>query len=220
LIYYYYTKEKGGGFIDTVAVGDSLRTLRKRKNLTQTQVGEKIGITPQAISKWERGESFPDISLWPILSEIYETTIDLILAPNNIASVVKNINIISESIFREMQQELNLDLFVYLNESQKTEMITHLLSLKSYEKYIHEIIPHTTPYHRELIVFEMLKKGHFHKLEEIAPYIPKALNDAIIDFLLKNKAYETLENLEPFFTKTQKELINRIERGEKNEREN
>jgi transcriptional regulator with XRE-family HTH domain len=192
--------------------------LRKRKKLTQTQVGEKIGITPQAISKWERGESFPDISLWPILSDIYETTIDLILAPNNIASVVKNINIVSENIFKEMQQDLNLDLFVYLNEWQKTEMIAYLLSLENYEKYIHEIIPHTTLSHRELIVIEILEKEHFYKLEEIAPYIPKALNDVIISFLLKKSAYETLENLEPFFTKTQKELINQIERGEQNER--
>lgn len=203
------TKE-GGKLIDTVAVGGSLKNLRKQKNLTQTQLADKIGITPQAISKWERGESFPDISLWPLLSDIYETTIDLMLAPNNITSVIKNINIVSESIIKQMKEEINLDLFVYLNEIQKMDMINYLLGLKDYEKYIYEIIPHTTPNHRETIVIEILKKGHYYKLEEIAPYIPKPLFDEIIKFLLSKKEFEILENLEPFLTKTQKTLIKEL----------
>jgi len=206
-------------FIDSIAVGESLKNLRKQKNLTQTEVGGKIGITAQAISKWERGESFPDISLWPILSEIYETTIDLILAPNNLASVVKNINIVSENIFKEMLTDLNLDLFVYLNESQKTDMINHLLKQKDYDIYIYEIIPNTNPSHREIIVLEIIKKGHFYKLEQIAPYIPKPLNDVVIEALIKKEDFTTLENLEPFFTKAQKELILQKE-GEHNGRKN
>lgn len=132
------------------------------------------------------------------------------LAPNNITSVIKNINIVSENILKQMKEEANLDLFVYLNEEQKKDMIEHLLNFKDYEKYIYEIIPHTTPIHREIIVLEILKKEHYYKLEEIAPYIPKPLFDEIINFLIQKKEFETLENLEPFFTKTQKTLIKEL----------
>ena len=50
-----------------------------QKNLTQEELAGYLGITPQSVSKWEWGESYPDITLLPALANILETSIDLLL---------------------------------------------------------------------------------------------------------------------------------------------
>lgn len=60
-------------------VGEQIAILRKSKGLTQSELGERIGVSFQAVSKWERGETLPDITLLPDLAKILETTIDFIL---------------------------------------------------------------------------------------------------------------------------------------------
>ncbi len=60
-------------------VGKQICTLRKQKCLTQTELGERLGVSFQAVSKWERGETLPDTALLPQLASILETSIDNIL---------------------------------------------------------------------------------------------------------------------------------------------
>jgi len=56
-----------------------LQTLRKQKGLTQNQVAQKLFISPKTISKWERGEGLPDITLLSSLAAFYGVTTDEIL---------------------------------------------------------------------------------------------------------------------------------------------
>lgn len=65
--------------INNNCIGKQIAFLRTKKGITQTELGERIGVSFQAVSKWERGETLPDISILPILSDILETTIDNIL---------------------------------------------------------------------------------------------------------------------------------------------
>jgi len=53
----------------------NLKKYRILKELTQEDVAEFLGITPQSVSKWERGESYPDITLLPALANIFETNL-------------------------------------------------------------------------------------------------------------------------------------------------
>jgi len=53
--------------------------LRKEKGLTQAELAEKLSLSPQAISKWENGESLPDITTLPLLADILGVTIDELL---------------------------------------------------------------------------------------------------------------------------------------------
>lgn len=52
---------------------------RKAQGLTQEQLGNAIGVSPQAVSKWELGESLPDISILPSLCRILEVSADTLL---------------------------------------------------------------------------------------------------------------------------------------------
>ena len=58
---------------------DNFRIFRKKNGLTQEDVAEKLGVTRQAIAKWERGESSPDVEFCIKLAELYGTTVDALL---------------------------------------------------------------------------------------------------------------------------------------------
>ena len=59
--------------------GEQIYALRKRKGLTQAELAQRLNISFQAVSKWERGETLPDTAILPDLANILETTIDNIL---------------------------------------------------------------------------------------------------------------------------------------------
>lgn len=60
-------------------VGKQIEELRKNKGMTQSDLGERLGISFQAVSKWERGETLPDTAILVPLAEVLETTVDFIL---------------------------------------------------------------------------------------------------------------------------------------------
>ena len=68
--------------MDIEKVGRQIAMLRKEKGITQNELGERIGVSFQAVSKWERGETLPDTALLPDLAKILETSIDNILLAN------------------------------------------------------------------------------------------------------------------------------------------
>lgn len=57
-------------------LGKKIRQLRYKASLTQEQLAELLGVTPQAVSKWENAVAMPDISLLPLLAETFGVTID------------------------------------------------------------------------------------------------------------------------------------------------
>lgn len=59
--------------------GNMLYKLRKEKGWTQSELADKLGISNQAVSKWETGDSFPDSALLVPLSELFGVTIDALL---------------------------------------------------------------------------------------------------------------------------------------------
>ncbi len=65
--------------IDIEKVGAQIAALRKAKGLTQAELGERLNVSFQAVSKWERAETMPDIGLLVDLAHILETSVDSIL---------------------------------------------------------------------------------------------------------------------------------------------
>ena len=62
--------------IMNLRIGENLKRLRREKDLTQEELAAHLGISFQAISKWERGESYPDITILPALSNYFKISID------------------------------------------------------------------------------------------------------------------------------------------------
>ena len=61
------------------SMGNRIAMLRRKKELKQDALAEMLGISPQAVSKWENDQSCPDISLLPKLSKILGVTVDELL---------------------------------------------------------------------------------------------------------------------------------------------
>lgn len=61
-------------------IGKRIAELRKNNNLKQDELAEVLGVSPQAVSKWENDISCPDIMLLPKLAKILGTTVDELLS--------------------------------------------------------------------------------------------------------------------------------------------
>jgi transcriptional regulator with XRE-family HTH domain len=70
-------------------LAENLKALRKSKGITQEDAAEILGVSPQSVSKWERGDTYPDITLLPVLANLYETTIDALLGMERINDAEK-----------------------------------------------------------------------------------------------------------------------------------
>lgn len=68
--------EKGN---DLKQLGSRISACRQNKNMTQEEMASRLGITPQALSKWERGISLPDVSMLASLSYLLSVSVDYLL---------------------------------------------------------------------------------------------------------------------------------------------
>lgn len=66
----------------TIYFGENIKKLRKEKEMTQETLAEFLGISFQTVSKWERGENYPDITMLPVISRFFGTSIDALLGIN------------------------------------------------------------------------------------------------------------------------------------------
>lgn len=62
-----------------LSLGANIKRFRLERGLTQEEVANHLGISFQSISKWERGESYPDIELLPVLSNYFGVNVDELL---------------------------------------------------------------------------------------------------------------------------------------------
>ena len=64
---------------DNIKIGKMIALLRSQKGITQAELGERLGVSFQVVSKWERGETLPDVSLLTDLADVLEITVDFLL---------------------------------------------------------------------------------------------------------------------------------------------
>ena len=70
--------------MDAMKTGTFIAKMRKEKNMSQRELAEYLHITDKAISKWERGLSFPDITVLIPLSEVLNVSLyDLLTGGSN-----------------------------------------------------------------------------------------------------------------------------------------
>ena len=60
-------------------LADNLRALRRAADLTQEEVADALSVSPQTVSKWERQETMPDITLLPAIANYFKVTTDFLL---------------------------------------------------------------------------------------------------------------------------------------------
>ena len=137
--------------IDAAKVGRQIANLRKVKGLTQSQLGERLNISFQAVSKWERGETLPDVGILLDLAKVLETTVDHIL--NGGQRMMEYTRRVSVAQSRE-----GIECFVHIGELLGKDNLFYIGAMEGidqkmnmeFEKYLAD------PYTREAMIAEAL----------------------------------------------------------------
>ena len=137
--------------IDAAKVGRQIADLRKVKGLTQSQLGERLNISFQAVSKWERGETLPDVGILLDLAKVLETTVDHIV--NGGQRMMEYTRRVSVAQIRE-----GIECFVHIGELLGKDNLFYIGAMEGidqkmnmeFEKYLAD------PYTREAMIAEAL----------------------------------------------------------------
>lgn len=70
-------------------IGENIKRLRRERDLTQEEVANHLGISFQSISKWERGDGYPDITMLPSLANYFNISVDELIGMDEIALAKK-----------------------------------------------------------------------------------------------------------------------------------
>ena len=70
--------------VNKMHFGKRIAAFRRKAGLSQTELAEKLGVTSQAVSKWECGNAVPDIDVLLELSHMYKVTINEMLEDNDL----------------------------------------------------------------------------------------------------------------------------------------
>ena len=169
-------------------LSENLKRYRILKNLTQEDVAEYLRVTPQSVSKWERGESYPDITFLPALANIFETSIDVLVGMDVIRAEETRYNIhktassyqlagdycAAEKIYRDA-------LLIYPNKPGMILGLAGVLALQGNSEEAVELIERGLPLSinekqkataRAVLCFLYLKCGKVKKANDLAETLP------------------------------------------------
>ena len=202
------------GFI--MYLSENLKKYRIIKNLTQEDVAEYLGITAQSVSKWERGESYPDITFLPALANIFETSIDLLIGMDTIRAEETRLNIHNKAVAYQRHGDYDAAektyrdaLLIYPNKPGMLLGLASTLALKGNVNEAIELMERGLPLSinekqkstmRATLCFLYLRAGQEEKANRLAselphtrdcreviqPLIQRGLDRAEIDENIKN----------------------------------
>lgn len=105
--------------MDQILIGKFIAGERKRKGYTQKQLSEKLGISDKTISKWERGNGFPEVSLLLPLCNELDITVNELLSGERV----------SEEDYRKKAEENMVNLVREAQESKKKIILSAMVAL-------------------------------------------------------------------------------------------
>ena len=157
---------------DTTQIGKRISEFRKAKDMTQYELADKLSISFQAVSNWERGNSMPDISKLPELAEIFGVTIDDIIGHNN--TVLHDV-ISSQSPNANEYSDADISEAAYILKPSQIEDI--LINTDYHPRVLSTVLPFLSDKTIEEITDEHIKNGksvavllpflHYEKIEEL-----------------------------------------------------
>ena len=134
-------------------IGNKIKLLRHKIGATQEQLGEKLGVSAQSISKWETGVTMPDITLLPILSSELGVTIDELFdltVEQKLQRIEKRIDIeedFPDDVFYEYENTLKIQLEEFEDRRKVLSLLARLYHHRA-ESYLSKV----SKYAREAIL--------------------------------------------------------------------
>lgn len=124
-------------------IGRKILSLRKSRNMTQVNLADKLGITYQAVSSWERGNSMPDIEKLPEIAKLFEISIDELIGESKVVTMMLNTSEQDPENFEKLTEEDITEVLPILKPDQITEVVNGVN--KSALKDINRFLPFMEP---------------------------------------------------------------------------
>ena len=85
--------------MDKYVTGAVIRKLRERKNMTQEELADKVFVSSKAVSKWETGQGFPNISLLEPLAKVLDISVIELLSGEDIRNQNRSSNMVKGKLY-------------------------------------------------------------------------------------------------------------------------
>lgn len=200
----------------TKNTGLKISQLRKEKNITQMELADLMGVSYQAVSNWERGNSMPDISKLPELSEILEVSIDELLNDGKPLELVKNIIKGTENEYIE-EEKISIDTVAevapILKPKQTDEIVDKVIEANEGNKEainfndILTIAPFLSREKLDALALKFYTSNDIHELTSLAPFVSRDVLDKFADKASSEGKLSDLIGLAPFLSK---ETLNKL----------
>ena len=140
-------------------IGNKIKQLRYKASLTQEQLAEKLGLSAQAVSKWENAVAMPDITLLPEIAEIFGISIDELFdltTEQRFRRIESRMDVQDElepDVFREYEEFLKEQISKNTYAQKATSLLAHL-----YHHHLEACARKTSRYAREAILHAPAEK--------------------------------------------------------------
>ncbi len=187
-------------------IGKKICSLRKEHNMTQVELADQLGISYQAVSNWERGNSMPDIGKLPELADIFNISIDALIGEK---SVLIEAALNNELVACITQNEISVDeldnTLPLLKPSQVETIVkdSDLLSSDSYKVHIAALLPYLDADDVQKLAHKALEEG-----KSIKKFLP-FMNEKDV-LTLAEKALEKGASITGFLPFIDKDNIRRL----------
>ena len=134
-----------------IQIAENIKRFRTEKGLTQSDLATLLSVSPQAVSRWENAQAFPDITVLPMLAKYLNVTIDEIMGNEG-----QRIECLKKEAFE--RKMANID-----NESERVK--NELRILEIYEELAHTELPYLINYFRHLMDIKASERFILNDLE-------------------------------------------------------
>lgn len=179
-------------------IGEVIRKYRKRKNMTQEEMANRLGVTAPAVNKWENGKSFPDIMLLPPIARLLQVSLETLLSFQEELTTEEINSIINEADdklkkinYKEAFQWAKEKLQLYPNCEALILQIALLLD--AYKPT--EEIPDSEKYD------DYINECYIRALNSEEENIRTSAADSLFHSYLRKKQYEKAEEYLAYFSK-------------------
>jgi len=170
--------------MDLSAVGCRIAMLRRGKGITQSELGQRLGVSYQAVSKWERGETLPDTAILVDLADVLETSVDSLLRSGDAVKYRGRITVeqMKEGLLalRKMGELLGEDHLLYrsavegINSSLHTDITEAFSDAYAFDAFLAETVIQSVTSGKYVDVTDV-RNGfqHTHFAETVLEYCGK-----------------------------------------------
>ena len=178
-----------------INIGNKIRELRKKKGITQEALASVLSVSPQAVSKWESGLTYPDMEMIPVIAGYFEVSMDILFdydVREMKAKIQKIIDDAWDFFFDDTQKYIEIMKGALREYPGNEELLTALLDAYEYNlrdkgdtsrldemiELSQKIITESNDFIRVCNVKDIqaaayLKKGEYQKAKSVLESLPR-----------------------------------------------